>query len=220
MSTTLSRRSFLKTTAAAGAGLVIATRLDLARGPRVAVAAEPPTPMPLEPNAFVRIAPDNTVTLISKHIEFGQGTYTGLATIVAEELDADWSQMRAEAAPAAPVYKNLIFGAPGLLFDQEYGLLAYAPVCILGLTGLVAMLRAGGEERRRALEITLAIGALLGTVGAFRIWWGGSASPGRPLASGLLLLVLPIAFASRSAAAATARRAGHRAAAGRHARGR
>src|SRR5690606_10388821 len=82
--------------------------------------------------------------------------------------------------------KNLVFGAPGLLFDQEYGLLAYAPVYILALTGLVAMIRSGGENRRRAIEIALTFGALLGTVGAFRIWWGGSASPSRPLASGLL----------------------------------
>ena len=52
------------------------------------------------PNAFVRIGTDDTVTVLSKHIEFGQGPFTGLATIVAEELDADWSQMRAEHAPA------------------------------------------------------------------------------------------------------------------------
>jgi hypothetical protein len=105
--------------------------------------------------------------------------------------------------------KNLVFGAPGLLFDQEYGVLAYAPVYILAVTGLVTMLRAGGDERRRAIETALTFGALLGTVGAFRIWWGGAASPGRPLASGLLLLALPIAMAARSAPAPSARRAGH-----------
>ncbi|HWK49268.1 MAG TPA: molybdopterin cofactor-binding domain-containing protein, partial [Steroidobacter sp.] len=42
------------------------------------------------PNAFVRIDQDSTVTVLSKHVEMGQGSYTGLATIVAEELDADW----------------------------------------------------------------------------------------------------------------------------------
>ena len=52
------------------------------------------------PNAFIRVAPDNTVTVLIKHIEFGQGPYTGLTTLVAEELDADWGQMRAAAAPA------------------------------------------------------------------------------------------------------------------------
>lgn len=66
------------------------------------------------PNAFVRIAPDNTVTVLVKHIEFGQGPFTGLATIVAEELDADWSQMRAEHAPAdVKLYANLEFGVQG-----------------------------------------------------------------------------------------------------------
>lgn len=63
------------------------------------------------PNAFVRIDPDSMVTIVSKHIEMGQGTYTGLATIVAEELDADWSHVRVEGAPADPsVYNNLNFG--------------------------------------------------------------------------------------------------------------
>ena len=105
--------------------------------------------------------------------------------------------------------KNVVFGSPGLLFDQEYGVLAYAPVYVLALTGLVAMWRSGGHMRRQAIEIVLIFGALLGTVGAFRIWWGGTASPGRPVASGLLLLALPIAVASRSAPAGTSRRAAH-----------
>lgn len=63
------------------------------------------------PNAFVRIAADSTVTVLVKHIEVGQGPFTGLATLVAEELDADWSQMRAEHAPAdVELYANLVFG--------------------------------------------------------------------------------------------------------------
>ena len=103
---------------------------------------------------------------------------------------------------------NTVFGVPGLLFDQEYGVLAYAPVYILAATGLFAMWRARGELRRRSIETALVWLPLLGTVGAFRIWWGGTASPSRPLASGLLLLALPIAVAFRSAAAGSARRAG------------
>ncbi len=104
---------------------------------------------------------------------------------------------------------NTVFGAPGLLFDQEYGVLAYAPIYILAASGLVGMWRAGAEMRRRAIETVVVFGALLMTVGAFRIWWGGTASPGRPVASGLLLLALPIAFAAHSAPLASARRAGH-----------
>ena len=64
-----------------------------------------------EPNAFVKIGADNTVTVIVKHLEMGQGTYTGLPTLVAEELDADWAQMRIEGAPAdARRYNNLFWG--------------------------------------------------------------------------------------------------------------
>jgi isoquinoline 1-oxidoreductase beta subunit len=67
-----------------------------------------------EPNAFVRIGTDNTVTVLSKHLEMGQGTYTGLATLLAEELDADWNQVKVEGAPAdAARYKNLLMGIQG-----------------------------------------------------------------------------------------------------------
>ena len=104
---------------------------------------------------------------------------------------------------------NLVFGAPGLLFDQEYGLLPYAPAYILAATGLVSLWRAGGERRLLAVRVVLVFGALLGTVGAFRIWWGGSAAPARPLASALLVLALPIAAAFASAPLGSARRAAH-----------
>ncbi len=67
-----------------------------------------------EPNAFVRIGRDNSVTVVSKHLEMGQGTYTGLATIVAEELDAAWPQVRVVGAPAnVKLYKNLLLGVQG-----------------------------------------------------------------------------------------------------------
>ena len=102
---------------------------------------------------------------------------------------------------------NLRFGAPGLFFDQEYGLFAYAPVYILAITGLYQMWRNGGELRRQAFEITFIFVALLATVGAFAIWWGGTSAPARPIASGLPLLMLPIAMAFRSAPAASPRRA-------------
>ena len=101
----LTRRRFLQGSAAVGVGLLIGFDLRIGR-------AAAQTGSVFAPNAFVRIAPDNTVTIIAKHIEFGQGTYTGLATILAEELDADWSQVRVESAPAdAARYNNLLFGA-------------------------------------------------------------------------------------------------------------
>ena len=68
-------------------------------------------PIHFEPNAFLRIGTDNSVTVISKHLEMGQGTYTGLATILADELDADWKTVRIEGAPAdAKRYNNLFWG--------------------------------------------------------------------------------------------------------------
>ena len=67
---------------------------------------------------------------------------------------------------------NTIFGVPGLLFDQEYGLLAYAPAYVLAGFGLWTMMRRAGALRRLALEVALVVAALTITVGAFRIWWG------------------------------------------------
>jgi hypothetical protein len=87
----------------------------------------------------------------------------------------------------------LAHGGPGLFFDQEYGIVAYAPVLALAFIGLIHMLRAGGDQARRALEVTMVLAALVATVGAFHIWWGGSAAPGRPVASAVLLLGVPIA---------------------------
>ena len=121
-----------------------------------------------------------------------------------------WGSPRPQSPYGAMVQTtpwNLVFGAPGLLFDQEYGLLPYAPAYVLAATGLWVLWRAGGDRRALAVRVFLVFAALLGTVGAFRIWWGGSASPSRPIASGLLLLMLPIAAAFGDAAAGTARRA-------------
>ena len=96
-----------------GAGLTLAVTLPAwaqNAGPGKA-AGEVPASAAFEPSAFVRIGADDTVTVIVKHVEMGQGTYTGLPTLVAEELDADWSQIRVEGAPADPTrYNNLAFG--------------------------------------------------------------------------------------------------------------
>lgn len=99
----VSRRAFLQGTAGLALGLYLAPVTNVAAGP---LAAED-----FEPNAFVRIDGDGVVTVFAKHLEMGQGTYTGLATLVAEELDADWSRVRVEGAPAdADRYANLAFG--------------------------------------------------------------------------------------------------------------
>lgn len=101
-----SRRDFLKLTALAGAGLVIGARLG--SGPARA-ADDVPNVTP-----FIRIGTDDTVTVFSKHLDMGQGSATGLATLVADELDATREQTRVEFAPADPeLYKNLLFGVQG-----------------------------------------------------------------------------------------------------------
>lgn len=105
----LSRRGFLIGAAAAGGGLAIGFRLD---GEALAAAGAAPAGPPANPlAAYVRIAPDDTVTVLCAHMDMGQGIYHGLATLVAEELDAGWSQMRAAGASGNPkLYGNLAWG--------------------------------------------------------------------------------------------------------------
>ena len=99
-----SRRTFLKS-AGVTTGLLVGFHIT---GKSVVAAPKSQT---FSPNAFVRIGTDNLVTVIAKHIEFGQGSHTGLATILAEELDASWDQIRIESAPAdANKYNNLLWG--------------------------------------------------------------------------------------------------------------
>jgi isoquinoline 1-oxidoreductase subunit beta len=104
----LTRRQFLKLTSLAGSGLTLGVLLPGcgSRSGAGAGTAAGPLAMP-----FVRIAPDDTVTVLCKHLEAGQGVWTGLPAIVAEELDASWEQMRVESAPAqVPLYGNLALG--------------------------------------------------------------------------------------------------------------
>lgn len=107
-----SRRSFLKISGGVGAGLVLGLAAPLPKlGPTGARAASGA----LAPNPFLRVAADNTVTVIIKHLDKGQGAATGLATLVAEELDADHAQIKTEFAPADPIkYKNFAFGVQGV----------------------------------------------------------------------------------------------------------
>jgi len=107
---TMSRRFFLKAVAG-GAGLTLGIYDAAAQMSGPGKTAGAAAAGSFEPNAFVRIGKDNTVTVVVKHLEMGQGVYTGLPTLVAEELDAAWSQVRAEAAPAdASRYNNLLWG--------------------------------------------------------------------------------------------------------------
>src|SRR6185312_11084867 len=93
----VSRRDFLKFTSLAGAGLTLGALLPEPTTAAGAAAASSKTGLAMP---FVRVDPDNTVTVISKHVEAGQGVWTGLPAVLAEELDASWTQMRVESSPA------------------------------------------------------------------------------------------------------------------------
>ena len=106
------RREFLK---AAGSATTMALTIGFEwLGPTRRAAAAGASPTVFAPNAFLRIGADGSVTVIAKHVEMGQGAYTGIATVLAEELDADWAQVRVESAPAnVKLYANLVFGMQG-----------------------------------------------------------------------------------------------------------
>ncbi|MFC3615902.1 molybdopterin cofactor-binding domain-containing protein [Lutimaribacter marinistellae] len=112
--TRLSRRAFVASSAGLVIGLTLPFKARAQSGAAAALQSGATDGASFAPNAFVRVAPDDTITVLIKHIEFGQGPFTGLATLVAEEMDADWSQMRAEHAPSdSELYKNLAFGMQG-----------------------------------------------------------------------------------------------------------
>lgn len=110
----VSRRGFLKGSAVLGGGLVVA--FVIPGGHRFAQGAENQGEV-FAPNAFLRIGNDNSVTVLLGHSEMGQGIWTGLTMLIAEELDADWSKIRVEHAPASAA---------------EYGLPAFGGMQITG----------------------------------------------------------------------------------------
>ena len=101
----MSRRQFIKTSALAGGGLLLACHIPF--GSRDAHAAGTDD---FAPNAFLRIAPDETVTVIVNKSEMGQGVYTSLPMLIAEELCCDWKRVTFQAAPVAPEYNHAQFG--------------------------------------------------------------------------------------------------------------
>ncbi|WP_343225722.1 xanthine dehydrogenase family protein molybdopterin-binding subunit [Lysobacter sp. BMK333-48F3] len=106
-----SRRQFLKAGALIGGGLVVGFVVPGARRFAAAAPAQAAAVSAgFAPNAFLRIGEDDAVTVLLSHSEMGQGIWTGLAMLIAEELDADWSKIRVEHAPAAQAYAHTAFG--------------------------------------------------------------------------------------------------------------
>jgi isoquinoline 1-oxidoreductase beta subunit len=98
------RRQFLKTSAGLVIGFTVAPRVGLS-----ALQAPAAKTLP-DPNAFLRIGTDESVTVLLAHSEMGQGLWTTLPMLVAEELGCDWTKVRVEHAPAAPAYAHTAYG--------------------------------------------------------------------------------------------------------------
>jgi isoquinoline 1-oxidoreductase beta subunit len=103
----VSRRAFLRTSAAVGGGLLVTWNVPLSKKAGQAFAADKDA---YAVNAFVRIGTDESVTVISAHSEMGQGIYTSLPMLLNEELQADWAKIRVEPAPVDAVYNHPVFG--------------------------------------------------------------------------------------------------------------
>lgn len=107
----VSRRAFLQTGAAVGAGLTVAVQFGCA--PKDPDATSGPVTTPFAPNAFVRVSTDGSVTVVCGYSEMGQGVLTAVPMLVAEELDVDWAKVKVEQGPAGEPYFNPLFGIQG-----------------------------------------------------------------------------------------------------------
>src|SRR5438876_472639 len=129
----LDRRTFLKVSAAAGGGLVIGGYLS---GITDATTTTVGAAGLFEPNVWVKIAADDTVTIMLSQLEMGQGVMTSMPMLLAEELDADWARIKTEWTPADPKFGNPNFGGAQLTAGSN------------SVRGMWRMLRmAGGSAR-------------------------------------------------------------------------
>lgn len=110
----LNRRALLKGGLAAGCGLVLGVVL-----PRGGRAGGAETGGPFVPNAWVRIDAQGVVTIVVAKSEMGQGSWTSMAVLVADELEADWSTVRVESAPVDPAYRDAIEGVQATTGDTS-----------------------------------------------------------------------------------------------------
>ncbi|MGA8147568.1 MAG: xanthine dehydrogenase family protein molybdopterin-binding subunit [Gallionellaceae bacterium] len=138
-----SRRKFLKDSAALMGGLVIGFYLPI-KGGR-AYAADAPPEQVYPPNAFIRIAPDDSITIVVNKSEMGQGVYTSLPMLIAEELEADWSRIRVESAPVAAVYNR-----PGMGMQMTGGSSSipssWEQLRRVGASGRIMLIRAAAQQ--------------------------------------------------------------------------
>ena len=137
-SSNVTRREFLETATVAGAGLVIGFHIP-------AGARFGPTPVaPFTPNAWLRINPDESVLVMVDRSEMGQGVTTSLPMLLAEELEADWSKIRIDFAPADKAYINPMFGMQGTGGSTSVRA-AYTPLRKAGAAAREMLVAAAGE---------------------------------------------------------------------------
>src|SRR2546427_4994923 len=157
----LDRRSFIKVSALAGGGMLIALYTDnglLAqqRGPA-------PAPTPINPNTYIKVHPDNTFTIVAKNPETGQGIRNSLPTIVADEFDVDWKQVKIEQSDRDDKYARDM-GAP-TIGQREGGSTAtpqnYQPMRNVGATARAMMVAAAAKRWNvPAAELTTGSGVV------------------------------------------------------------
>jgi len=104
----LSRREFISVSVAAGGGLILGICFPFTGAGEEAVLHSG-----IKPSAFLKIAQDNSVTMLVPSCEMGQGVFTALPMIIAEELDVAWEDVKVENAPVDEIYRNPIFNAQG-----------------------------------------------------------------------------------------------------------
>ena len=104
------RRGFLRVSFAAASGLFVSLYLNGSSIEAMAQEGGQPPAKVYPPDAFVNIRPDGKIVIQVNRLEFGQGVQTSLPMLLADEMDADWSNVIAELAPAADIYKDPIFG--------------------------------------------------------------------------------------------------------------
>ncbi len=158
----LSRRQFIKSSTALAGGLVIGFHLP--EGARRAF-AQAPQPPKASPNAFLRIGKDGSVTVMVKHLEFGQGVTTSLPMILCEELECDWTRVRYALAPAAPEYAHTLFGMQ-LTGGSSSVVNSYDQLRTVGAQArMMLMQAAAGEWKVNASQVRAENGAIVGPSG-------------------------------------------------------
>jgi isoquinoline 1-oxidoreductase beta subunit len=138
----LSRRRFLRTVAAAGGGLMLSVQLPFAgRGAAVADSSG------FVPNAFIRIGNDGQVVLTMPYVEMGQGTYTSIPMLIAEELEVDLSQVRLEHAPPDQKrYGNPLLGGLQATGNSNAVRAAWQPLRKAGATARTMLITAAAQR--------------------------------------------------------------------------